>query len=206
MFGSATFDPETRTAKTELSGDMQALYDRLYGRADESAAESAAMGTGEEAAGRYGDIRRSLSQESQYASNLRDANRLRAQGRDVTSGGHNQAATNSMFQRRAENEAVAGDWDRAQAYKGLLRDREMADLTQTMKIGALPQDYLSSGQGIGSGMSSASQYGAGLMSDAAIASLGAKSNMYSGVATALQNVDWNGDKNKQFPTEKPAWW
>jgi hypothetical protein len=192
MFGTATFDPDTRESSMELSPEMQALYDRLYGRADATSAELKAMGTGEDAQRKFYNEQRSLFAPGDARKRLGVENRLRSQGRLATTGGAQSMGEFDYSQQMSDYNRQVDAYDRAQSQIGLLRDREASDLTQAMKVGALPFDYATLGRGIGSGMSGAAQFGQGLMSDAGIADLGASSNFWAGLGKNVQDTDWSG--------------
>jgi len=149
MLGGVSFDPDTGNMTTNLSPEMQTYYDRLISRSDDFANQITEYGTGEDAARTFGDMRRSLTQESNYADQLRSANRRVAQGRDVTTGGAQEAAIERMMLRRAENEATVGDWDRGQKGLDALYGRESKNMQNLVTTGKLPDAYGQTGMQLG---------------------------------------------------------
>ena len=168
LFGGATFDEGGRTAELALSPELKAEYERLYGRAGATAEEVAALaGDPFTAQKKLYEQQKSLFAPQQEKERLAMESRLLSQGRLGTTGGAGQFGEVIERQQMQDLARQVQSMDQAQGLIDTLRAREAGDISQALTLGELPLRYAELGRGIGSGLSSAAQYGGQLRSQAA---------------------------------------
>lgn len=205
MFGSASFDRDTREASFDLSPEMQAEYDRYMGRAGQtsealSALESDPMG----AASQYAEQMKGLYRPQQEADRLGLENRLLAQGMLGSTGGGARTGALLGAQQQKDLAVEANAVQQAQQMIDLLRGRESADFAQAVGIGSMPMEYGKYGQGLGSGMSNAALGAAGLQSDAATGLAGTQAASWAELAKPRPTYGSNGNINGYGPSSLDA--
>ena len=186
LFGSATFDPETRTSLQTLSPEMQAQYDAAMGRSTANSALASQMGADPEAMGKkFYEQQKALYAPDQEQQRLERENRLQAQGMFGSTGGAMQM--NSLLDAQAQQDAQAqiAGYDKAQAMQDLYRSRQTGDLAQAQQIGQMPQAYSQTGMGIGSNLSNIASSAANMQSSAAKGMSDANAAMWGGLATGV---------------------
>lgn len=191
MFGSVTFDEEGRAADMQLDSEMQKLYDRLYGRAGGYADQIAVMGTDPLAMEKkFYEDQKAISDPGEARDRRSLESRLLSQGMLGSTGGAGRMQTlleaQGMKDLARRSQATA----QSQQLLDLYRARETDDIAQSLKIGNLPYDYATLGRGIGSGMSSAATYGAGLRSQGALGVGATNANMWGGIGRGIGEADW----------------
>ncbi len=191
MFGSATFDEDGRAADIQLDPEMKALYDRLYGRAGGYAEQVEAMGKDPLAMQqKFYEEQKAIAAPGEEKDRLARENRFLAQGMLGSTGGAGRMGELQTAQGMKDLVRRADAMSQSQQMLDLYRTRETGDIKQALGIGALPYDYATLGRGIGGGMSSAAQYGAGLRSQGALGIGATNANMWGGVGRSIGKADW----------------
>ena len=191
MFGSATFDEGGRTSEIKLDPEMQKLYDRLYGRAGGYGEQVAAMGdTPLAVEKRFYDKQKAISAPGEERERLALESRLLAQGMLGSTGGAGRMQTLLEAQGMKDLVRRSDAASQSQQLLDLYRTRETGDIKQAVGIGALPYDYASLGRGIGGGMSSAAQYGAGLRSQGALNRADTSAAGWGSLGKSIGQADW----------------
>jgi hypothetical protein len=191
MFGSATFDEDGRAADIQLDPEMKKLYDRLYGRAGGYAEQIEAMGKDPLAMeNKFYEQQKAISAPGEEKERLALESRLLAQGMLGSTGGAGR--TQSLLEAQGMKDLVrrSDAMSQSQQLLDLYRTRETGDIKQSLGIGALPYDYATLGRGIGGGMSSAAQYGAGLRSIGAMGVGATNASMWGGIGRGVADADW----------------
>lgn len=196
LFGAAAFDPETRTSIQTLSPDLRARYDAYMKRSGEheqyipearadfekqrgyaAELEGDVYGAGK----KFYEMQKALYAPEQEKTRLSQEARLLAQGRLGSTGGAGQIEALRKSQEQVDLQAQYAGLDKAQQQIGMFRDRskegqalqdtyrgrQAGDLGIVESLGRLPQQYASSGQGIGQGLTGIAQSAAGMQSTAA---------------------------------------
>jgi hypothetical protein len=191
MFGSATFDEEGRAADIQLDPEMQKLYDRLYGRAGGYAEQIEAMGKDPLAMEqKFYEQQKAIAAPGEEKERLALESRLLAQGMLGSTGGAGRTQTLLEAQGMKDLVRRSDAMSQSQQLHDLYRTRETGDIKQALNIGALPYDYAALGRGIGSGLSSAATYGAGLRSEGALGIGATNASMWGGVGRSIGKADW----------------
>lgn len=175
MFGQATFDQDNRTAETTLSPEFQALYGRFGARAEDIGSEISNLNP-EALQQKFYNEQRALFAPQQERDRLALESRLLGQGMLGSTGGATRMGALLEAQKMQDLTRQAGAFADSQAFQDLLRTRETQDVGKQIKIGALPDGYLDSGRGLGTAQGSATLFGSGLMSKAALGQAGATAN------------------------------
>ena len=201
MFGSATFDEDGRTAEMTLSPELQAHYDRLFGRAGATAEQVEAM-SGDPFAmqQKLYEQQKGLFAPQQERERLAMENRLRAQGMLGATGGQMRMGTLLESQQMQDLARQVQSMEQAQQLIDDYRDREAGDISDALNLGELPLAYANLGRGIGTGTSPAATYGAGLRSGAAKTSAGATANFWGQLGQSVARNDWGGLFGKDVGT------
>jgi len=193
LFGGATFDEDDRTAQLTLSPELQAEYERLYGRAGATAEEVAALaGDPFTAQKKLYEQQKSLFAPQQEKERLAMESRLLSQGRLGTTGGAGQFGEVIERQQMQDLARQVQSMDQAQGLIDTLRAREAGDISQALTLGELPLAYANLGRGIGTGMSPAAQYGAKLRSQGALNVADTQSAFWSQLGKDVGSRDWGG--------------
>ncbi len=193
MFGGATFDEGGRTSTLTLTPELKEHYDRLFGRADVSAEQVEALaGDPFEVQQKLYEQQKGLFAPQQQQEQLAMENRLRAQGMLGGTGGQMRMGKVLEAQQQQDLARQVQSLDQAQGLIDLYRAREAGDISQALTLGELPLRYAELGRGIGSGMSSAAQYGAGLRSTAATSLAGSQAAFWDQLGSKISNYNWGG--------------
>jgi hypothetical protein len=223
MLGGSSYDPETKTWTETLSPEMQAIYDRFGVRADATATELAAMGTGEEAQKRFYNEQRSLFRPQEMRQRLGVENRLRSQGRLSTTGGAQAMGEFDYGQQMTDYNRQTDAYDKSQAQIDALRGRELMDMKGMLSIGALPKDYSKLGMAQGELSAKQAEYLAELKQgniqdkydtySAGWGGLGSKigglgGNMFGNSGGGYQGSyePWGNQGGFEFDQGGPEWW
>lgn len=193
MFGGATFDEDGRTAELTLSPELQTHYDRLFGRAGTTAAQvESMMGDPSAMQQQLYQQQKALFAPQQEQERLDLENRLRAQGMLGATGGQQRMGTLLEAQQKQDLARQVQSMDQAQKMIDLYRAREAGDISGALQFGELPLKYAQLGRGIGSGLSGAAQYGAGLRSNAAMNVADTQSAFWGQLGKDIGGRDWGG--------------
>lgn len=150
--GGVTFDKETRLGTATLSPEMQALADRLLGRAETQAEALTAFDPVTQAREYYQQFVAPDLLEAQEQERLRAESRLLSQGRLGTTGGIGQFGELLESQAASRRGARGAAFQQAQQLQDAMRQREMADIAQAGTLLQSPTGLFGTGAGIGQGI------------------------------------------------------
>jgi len=150
--GGVTFDPETKLGTATLSPEMQALADRLLGRAETQAEAISAFDPQTQAQQYYQQYVAPDLMEAQQQERLGAESRLLSQGRLGTSGGAGQFGDLLRAQAASRRGARGEAFQQSQQLMDAMRQREMADIAQAGTLYQSPTGLFGTGANIGQGI------------------------------------------------------
>ena len=177
LFGNFSYD-EQGGSTMALSGDLQAQYDALMGRAGQTGQQIQDMNPLELQQSLY-DQQYGLLQPQQEQQTLDQEARLLQQGRLGSTGGAGQIQALQEAQGQQRAGLMANSYATAQQTLDSMRQREAMDTQNALAIGQLPMNYANTSAQMAGLMGGASQYAGNAQQEAALGLGGTQANFWA---------------------------
>ena len=177
LFGNFSYD-EQGGSTMALSGDLQAQYDALMGRAGQTGQQIQDMNPLELQQSLY-DQQYGLLQPQQEQQTLDQEARLLQQGRLGSTGGAGQMQALQEAQGQQRAGLMANSYATAQQTLDSMRQREAMDTQNALAIGQLPMNYANTSAQMAGLMGGASQYAGNAQQEAALGLGGTQANFWA---------------------------
>ena len=177
LFGNFSYD-EQGGSTMALSGDLQAQYDALMGRAGQTGQQIQDLNPLELQQSLY-DQQYGLLQPQQEQEMLAQESRLLQQGRLGSTGGAGQMQALQEAQGQQRAGLLANSYATAQQTMDSMRQREAMDTQNALAIGQLPMNYANTSAQMAGLMGGASQYAGNAQQEAALGLGGTQANFWA---------------------------
>ena len=195
LFGTFGYD-EQGGSTMALSGDLQAQYDALMGRAGQTGQQIQNLNPLELQKSLY-EQQYGLLQPQQERETLEQESRLLQQGRLGSTGGAGQMQALQEAQGQQRAGLLASSYGVAQQTLDSMRQREMMDRQNALQIGGLPMNYANTSAQMAGLMGPAGQYGGTQAAGAAVGLGGTQANYWANMMEQFgdreyDKADWGG--------------
>ena len=191
LFGSFGYD-EQGGSTMALSGDLQAQYDALMGRAGDTASQIQNLDPMALQQQLYNQQLGLVAPEQERQS-LAQESRLLQQGRLGSTGGAGQMQALQEAQGQQRLGLLSNSYQQAQQTQDAMRQREMQDLASIMQLGSIPGQYAGQSLNFANQRAGAAFNAAQMRSGAALGRAGAMTGM---IGSALQG--FNSQEGMKF--------
>ena len=209
LFGTFGYD-EQGGSTMALSGDLQAQYDALMGRAGQTGQQIQDLNPLELQQSLY-DQQMGLLQPQQEQQTLDQEARLLQQGRLGSTGGAGQMQALAEAQGQQRAGLLASSYGTAQQTLDSMRQREAMDMQNAIGIGNLPMNYANTSAQMAGLTGAAGQYAGNAAQEAALGLGGTQANFWANAMEQFGDRDydkfnsWMGGlwKGGNTPTSSP---
>ena len=209
LFGTFGYD-EQGGSTMALSGDLQAQYDALMGRAGQTGQQIQDLNPLELQQSLY-DQQMGLLQPQQEQQTLDQEARLLQQGRLGSTGGAGQMQALAEAQGQQRAGLLASSYGTAQQTLDSMRQREAMDTQNALAIGNLPMNYANTSAQMAGLTGAAGQYAGNAAQEAALGLGGTQANFWANAMEQFGDRDydkfnsWMGGlwKGGNTPTSSP---
>ena len=189
LFGTFGYD-EQGGSTMALSGDLQAQYDALMGRAGQTGQQIQNLNPLELQKSLY-EQQYGLLQPQQERETLEQESRLLQQGRLGSTGGAGQMQALQEAQGQQRAGLLASSYGVAQQTMDSMRQREMMDRQNALQIGGLPMNYANTSAQMAGLMGPAGQYAGNAQQGAALGYGGTQANFWANAMEQFGDRDYD---------------